>query len=66
MNINKFLICIIIIVTFMLNVLNNSGCMKYDKLDAESNKLINIDDLPLEFTEDALKQLMNSFKRHMA
>ena len=48
---NNFLICLMVIVTVMLNVLSNSICRKYDELYAKGDMSITIEDLPPEFSE---------------
>ena len=54
---NNFLIVLMFIVAVLLNVLGNSSFRKYKELETKSTKLITIDDLPSEFSEDALKTI---------
>ena len=51
---NNFFIFLMFIVAVLLNVLGNSSFRKYQELEIRSTKSITIDDLPSEFSEDAL------------
>lgn len=54
---NNFLVYLIFNVAVLLNVLGNFSFRKYEELETRSTKFITIDDLPSEFSEDALKTI---------